>query len=163
MSLDTIVRDFFVSSLSAKQMQISTIIGESVYIMLALVLIFLVYNFVKDKKDFRFTKLAAGAIVLLVLVEVMKMIFPRVRPDDSGLDSFPSRHTALAFFLSYFWPEKKTKIIFYTWAIVIAVSRLASNIHWFTDVLAGVAIGIAFAFVINKINVEKIIKKLKEL
>ena len=159
MSIDTAVSNFFVSMQTPLSNQIFTVISASVYVLLALILILLVYHFVKDKKDTHFVKLVAGALIVFLVIAALKLLTGRLRPDGSDTDSFPSRHAALAFFAAYFLPaDRKYKILIYVWAILIAVSRLALNLHWFTDVVAGTIIGLGFAYLVEKIPLEKILK-----
>ena len=160
MSLDSAISSFFVSLQTPLSNQIFTVISASVYVLLALTLILLVRNFVKDKKDIQFAKLIVGALIVFLVIEALKLLTGRLRPDGSGNDSFPSRHAALGFFAAYFLPaDKKYKILLYAWAILIAISRLALNLHWFTDVLVGSIVGLAFAYLVEKIPLEKIFKR----
>lgn len=154
MSIDTVINNFFVSMQTPLLNHIFTVVSASVYVLLALTLILLVRNFIKNKKDIQFAKLIVGAIILVLVSEALKLLVGRLRPDGSDNESFPSRHAALAFFTAYFLPaDKKYKISLYIWAILIAISRLALNLHWFTDVLAGSLIGLAFAYLIEKIKI----------
>ncbi len=89
--------------------------------------------------------MAASSIV----VTAMKYSIRRMRPDYSSRNSFPSGHTATAFVAAEFMRREYGDISpYYTisaylMATLTAVSRIANNRHWFTDVLAGAGIGIA--------------------
>ena len=160
MTLDTVARDFFVSLQGPAQQQVFFVISESVYVLLALAIILLVRDFITKKRDFKFAVLVVSALILFAVVEILKTFTGRMRPDGSDDESFPSRHTTLAFFVATFFPTKDTryKILLYIWAILIGISRMALNVHWFTDVIAGALIGIGFAWIINKIKTDKLLK-----
>jgi undecaprenyl-diphosphatase len=109
----------------------------------------------KSRKDSIFLALtmilSAGAIYLL------KELLQRVRPSSALIPetgfSFPSGHAAIAVvflgILSYFFlKSNKTKIV-KIWTLIISAilvliisfSRIYLNLHWLSDVLAGLALG----------------------
>lgn len=67
--------------------------------------------------------------------------------------SFPSGHTATAFsmffILAMFIPQKWTKILFFSAAILIAYSRMYLSQHFLIDVYFGSLIGIISAIIIS--------------
>ncbi len=90
---------------------------------------------------------------------VLKNSFKRHRPAQSIKDfrsaiipsdqfSFPSGHTSAAFMvaalLGYFFPA--WQIGFYLWALLIGFSRVVLGVHFPTDTLMGMLLGIACAF-----------------
>jgi membrane-associated phospholipid phosphatase len=156
MSIDTAVSNFFTHLQTPLSNQIFTVISASLYVLILAALIYFIYK--KDKLNL--TKFAIGGLLLYGVSELLKILTGRMRPDLSANDSFPSNHVALGFFAACFLPaDKKYKILLYVWAILIVISRLALNLHWFTDVLAGSAIGIAFAYLVEKIPLEKMFKR----
>ncbi len=156
MSIDTAVSQFFASVQTPLSTQIFTAISASLYVLILVALIYFIYK--KDKLNL--TKFAIGGLLLYGVSELLKIFTGRMRPDLSANDSFPSNHAALGFFAAYFLPaDKKYKILLYVWAILIVISRLALNLHWFTDVFAGTLIGIAFAYLVEKIPLEKLFKR----
>jgi len=72
-------------------------------------------------------------------------------PFDS---SFPSGHTASAFALavSVWMYKKKIGILFMVAAFIVAWGRIASNVHFFGDVLAGAGIGVTVSYIIQKLH-----------
>lgn len=98
-------------------------------------------------------------VILEVVVLGCKNFFWRVRPYESYesivafstsmLDqfSFPSAHSALAFFTAYFLAHRfkynfAQKFIIAGLAVLIAISRIYIGVHYFLDVVAGAVIGL---------------------
>ncbi|MGZ4936981.1 MAG: phosphatase PAP2 family protein [Halobacteriota archaeon] len=103
--------------------------------------------------------LAVVFLVTLFLTFGLKFLIARPRPDDLGTGpqlpdpSFPSGHTSNAFSfattLSYY--HRKVAPFLFAWAILIAFSRVFLGFHYFTDVLAGAALGIVVSLIITHI------------
>ena len=87
--------------------------------------------------------LFATYAVLFLVLGVMKQQVARVRPNVSNLLSFPSRHAAFAFFIAITFPTSRTgKIVLYSWAVLIGISRLVLAEHWLSDVVFGAGLGL---------------------
>ena len=78
--------------------------------------------------------------------EVVSGVHQRVSPSDQF--SFPSGHTAAAFVIAtlirHFFPSLLVPV--YLWAFLMGVSRIYLGVHYPTDMLAGLVIGIFSAF-----------------
>lgn len=94
------------------------------------------------------TASAASAGVMAIAVNGLKYTVKRPRPDGASHNSWPSGHTATAFMTAsllhkeYGWRSPWYSIGAYTVATATGLSRILNNRHWFTDILAGAAIGI---------------------
>lgn len=103
-------------------------------------------------------------------VEILRMIFPRVRPFEvldslslltttsvfgtsyAEVPSFPSGHATIAFSLAaavfFFYP--KTSILFFLGAIFLSLARVAAGLHWASDIIGGAALGILTVILVSK-------------
>ena len=101
--------------------------------------------------------MAASSIALALIVLIIKFSIRRRRPEGEwgGIyrktdpHSFPSGHAArttmlavLALLLGPIW----FGIILITWAPLVSLARVSMGVHFFSDVLVGLILGIAAAF-----------------
>ncbi|MFT4937821.1 MAG: undecaprenyl-diphosphatase [Paraglaciecola sp.] len=111
----------------------------------------------QDGKLFLYTALLAYALELPIYV-VLKKCLKRQRPchmlhnfkahiTPSDKFSLPSGHTAAAFLMasliSAFYPS--LTIIVYVWAAFIGFSRVLLGVHYPSDILAGVLLGMSIS------------------
>jgi membrane-associated phospholipid phosphatase len=109
-------------------------------------------------------RISSSLAMTAVVVTVGKFVAGRSRPsrsnsdaDDfspfSGHTSAPSGHSAMAFALATSLGEELhnrwASAGLYTIAAATAWSRVNDNVHWFSDVVAGAAVGIVSAKFIN--------------
>ena len=109
-----------------------------------------------------FQALVSAAFARVVIVALIRWIWPRPRPfieNNVNLllthnsSAFPSGHAAFFFALStviYFY-NKKFGILFFLASFLICISRVFVGIHWPLDILAGAVVGIFSGWLIHKI------------
>ena len=92
--------------------------------------------------------MALSYVITAITTYTIKEISGVQRPDGIGLNSFPSGHTATAFtgaeFLRLQYKDSNPWIGIAGYAVAsgVALSRVAHNEHWFTDIIAGAGVGI---------------------
>ena len=124
----------------------------------------------KDRKAG--AKFLFGFAINLAVIFFLKQFFLRPRPfevlqniiplDTENSSSFPSGHSANAFFGASLLSQKykKFSIAFYLIAILIAFSRIYAGVHYPTDVLFGAVEGFLFGrFWIKNFDFDKLRKK----
>lgn len=90
---------------------------------------------------------------------VLKILVARPRPLDGivdvGSDSFPSGHTttaaALTVAIAFAFPRVGTWALAGAWVASMALSRTYLLVHWTSDVLAAVALGVSVALLVSAI------------
>lgn len=107
---------------------------------------------VEAKHDFVDRLIEAGVsyVSLAVIVQGMKHAINSPRPNNVDSNSFPSGHTATAFAgAELVRMEYGLGIGLGAYAVVTSVAfmRMYNNEHWFSDLLAGAAIGVLCAHV----------------
>lgn len=123
--------------------------GEYTQYVPAATLLTLKITGVKGKNDWwRFLSGAAiGAALVGGTSWGLKTIVDRTRP-NGGVNSFPSGHTTMAFASAallnheYGWRSPWYGIAGYSFAMLTAIQRVATDWHWMSDTMFGMLIGI---------------------
>lgn len=93
----------------------------------------------------------AASIVGALLVQLLKGLFGRVRPEEmlviSDHGSFPSGHTANAAVIAtvavILFPRMWVAVVGIAWTLLMAFSRTQVHAHWLTDTLGAMILGVA--------------------
>ena len=90
-------------------------------------------------------KMALGLVVDAALVNSLKLISRRTRPDGSDMRSFPSGHTSGAFTLSTILSRRhgwRIGLPAFALASLTALARMEDSKHYASDVIAGAFLGL---------------------
>lgn len=145
-------------------------IADALWISLAQYAIFifgliLVYLLRKDRK--LFFKAALATLITIVVVAVIKKMWFSPRPfigENVRLliphipdSAFPSKHTAVAFALAFgiFLEKRGLGIWLLGLAFLISLSRIIVGVHYPSDILAGILIGMSIASIAHKFPFQK--------
>ena len=94
-----------------------------------------------------------------LLVAPIKHGVRRNRPDGSNRLSFPSGHTANAFAIAGVLNnhyDPRVGIPLYAWSVLVAGGRMEDDRHFFSDVVAGAAIGLVVGRSISRTEPRKV-------
>ncbi len=136
----------------------------AVYLLWIMLAGLIVLWFVKPRAPHRlavFVALISAVVARFGVGTILKLLFARPRPYEflpvrqlileSGW-SFPSGHATFAFGLAtgVYLYNRKFGYLAYTGAILVSISRVFVGVHWPSDIIAGAAIGIITAYIINR-------------
>ena len=131
------------------------------YLMVAVLVLFLVLG--RDKKrelKMIFYAIISAVLARLIITELIRYFYPHPRPFEvfsfapliyDYASSFPSGHAAFFFALAtiIFIFHKKWGIVYFLGSFIIILSRIMAGIHWPSDILGGLIVGIGSAILIN--------------
>lgn len=124
--------------------------GDSWFWLAGLLLIWIL---VKTGWHMRAALMAVGILFLAVLVLAIKFVVRRRRPEgewgaiyrNTDPHSFPSGHAARAIFLAVLtiglgpaW----LAVVLIIWAPMVSLARVALGVHYLSDILAGIILGV---------------------
>ena len=136
--------------------------GDSWFWLAALFVIWL-FTFTRQAWHVKTALMATGILVLAVLVLAIKFSVRRSRPPgewgaiyrNTDPHSFPSGHAAraamlavLALGLGPVW----FAILILIWVPLVSLARIAMGLHYLSDVLAGLILGVMAGLVIQQIS-----------
>jgi len=138
------------------------------YIMIAVLGLFFIFG--RDRKRELKMMIYAGASVILsrlVITEIIRYFYPVARPFIvyqftpliyDYANSFPSGHAAFFFALAtiIFLFHKKWGIAYFLGAIIISISRIMAGVHWPTDILGGLAVGVVSAILLASFTIWRV-------
>lgn len=100
---------------------------------------------------------AAALLASVVAVQLLKSVFGRARPIEllvpSDFGSFPSGHTAnaatLAVLAILLFPRLWVVLAGIAWTLLMAFSRTALSVHWFSDTIGGILVGAGMTLIVG--------------
>lgn len=126
-------------------------------------LLFLVFGILGNKKKVVFQMFSAAVLARFGIVELIRFLLPQARPfvennvnlliaHEAG-PSFPSGHAAFYFALAavVYSYNKKIGLGFFSAAFLVSLARIFVGVHWPSDVMAGIVVGIFSGWLIVKI------------
>jgi undecaprenyl-diphosphatase len=123
--------------------------------MLLAIFITLIPFIKKEKRFILLSKLWAGFISAGIISYILKFFIERPRPLisllEKSMNSFPSGHATVIFtiFIILFYNLKKYKYLWLALAVLTGFSRMYLGVHYFTDVIGGIIIGLLLGININ--------------
>jgi len=100
----------------------------------------------------------AGLAGLVAAVLALKRITGRERPDLQDRASFPSGHAAVAVYLSsvlaFSALPRAVALLVAAWAAAACYARVAARRHYWSDVLAGGALGLLAATAVHRMTLK---------
>jgi undecaprenyl-diphosphatase len=130
------------------------------YILVAVLIFIFFYKPTKLNRFMGIVALLSAAISRGVITTIIRFFDHSLRPfavmkvtqliDESGY-SFPSGHAAFYFALSMavYLYNKKLGIAFFAVSLVMGIARIYVGVHWPSDILGGILVGIVTALVVN--------------
>ncbi|SHN22886.1 phosphatase PAP2 family protein [Gracilibacillus kekensis] len=161
--IDHFFQDYLVSDSNNwfyQMMEILTEAGSVLFLTVASVMV-IAYLFLTKKSKWYILFLIVNMVGISLLTKVLKLLFERERPelidqyDGTGF-SFPSGHStgAIAFYgfiiyliwkkVSIKWVKFLALVLSGFLAVAIPLSRVVLGVHYFTDILAGMSLGLAW-------------------
>lgn len=134
--------------------------GDSWFILLALFVIWILTGGLWHQLT---AIMAAGSIGLAVIVLLTKFLIRRKRPEgewgaiyrNTDPHSFPSGHaarTAMLALLALLMGPLWLGILLVIWAPLVSLARVWMGVHYVSDVVAGIFLGVLAAFLVNGIS-----------
>lgn len=152
-------------------------ITNTAYLVAFLIPVFIfLYGQFKNSSTIKLKSLQIFISLVLdtIVVTIIKYSVNRQRPfvidkhieklSSGGSPSFPSGHTADAFLIAacitiLFNKNMWVPGLVWLWAFIVAYSRLALGVHYPSDILGGVIIGISNALFVNWIFLKRAIRQ----
>ncbi len=140
----------------------SVFLADYLFYILILVFLWVVFKERTWRRRFYLAALAGIAIILSrgIATPVIRFLYDRPRPfiadniepliNHIVTHSFPSGHLAIftPIFLTLFLINRRLSLLFFVGAILIGIGRVATGVHWPTDIIGGILVG-AVSFLVT--------------
>ena len=134
--------------------------------------VFVIILFSRDKKNLKinFLKAFFSVGISYLTKVIIQLVYVRPRPfithdivkliEKKPDSSFPSAHTLISFSLAFvvYHYNKKLGILFIFLASLVALGRIYTGVHYPLDIIAGIFFAWITVYLIEKINLKKVIK-----
>jgi membrane-associated phospholipid phosphatase len=137
-------------------------LGDSI-VWVGIALLLLAFDFRRPRKAIKF---ASFITVVAVVVIVMRLVFPRLRPPEGFpqlvgnyapelIPSYPSGHIAPSAGGFYLLANHSRRLyaVFGALVVLLALSRVATGTHFFTDVIGSALFSYPIAAIIDDLKV----------
>ncbi|PZF71631.1 phosphatase PAP2 family protein [Taibaiella soli] len=162
----TLLRLIHHSRITALDMPLYWLSFVNTFVSIGILLFLLFLSFKRRAILPLFLKILTVFLISALMVWLIKNIMFRQRPfitytdiqklSEAGSASFPSGHTteafAMAFAISFLSGRWWLVLLVYTWALLVAYSRIALGVHYPSDVLGGMVLGTFIAFITLKLT-----------
>ena len=130
------------------------------YLLYAMLAVLFLSAVALHSKGIFFYSLLSGLAAAFVVNTIIYIFYKKSRPAElrntkvliavPQNPSFPSRHAALAFGISFylFFYSAPLAVIFLVCSCLIGISRVFCGVHWFSDIIGGIVSGVASSLVI---------------
>ncbi len=97
-------------------------------------------------------RLILTLLVAQLAIETLKLAVGEMRPDGRFFNSFPSGHTTASFaYATVMSLHFRWGWLWFLFAAIVGLSRIASHAHWWHDVVGGAALGYIIATGIHEL------------
>ena len=140
---------------------VSVFLADYLFYILILIFLWVVLSEKNWRRRFYLAALAGIAMILSrgIATPVIRFLYDRPRPfiadniepliNHVVTNSFPSGHLAIfaPIFLTMFLINRRLSFWFFVGAILIGIGRVATGVHWPSDILGGILVG-AISFLV---------------
>lgn len=137
---------------------VMTLLASSFIIVIPLMVIFLYF-----KKDMNVYSFVVAGILFFIVSDIIKMLTAEPRPCNvtelswinnvacESTFSFPSNHASVLTGLTFFMGKYRyVQIAYALWVGVVLFGRVYLGLHYFTDIIAGMALSTAIFYAVYR-------------
>ncbi|MEN6570259.1 MAG: phosphatase PAP2 family protein [Anaerolineaceae bacterium] len=125
-----------------------------------LIAVFILWLFTRNPWHSMAVLMAGTIVILAVMVLIVKFRIGRKRPEgewgaiyrNTDPHSFPSGHaarTAMLAYLAFAYAPVWLGIVLSFWCVLVCLARVSLRVHYLSDILAGILVGIFAGWVVT--------------